>query len=391
MGDRNALRDRALILRIQDESLCKSIRKKLSDVEKRDASIAAAKLQQQQQQASQYRYHNQPPPMAPMESKPFDLDGISCVPANQSSSKSHSNSISSSSSNKKNTGDDASLWTFHCDGKTYPARISNLPCPVELHKTRDRKLYHKSVDVAQILLVYSDHQAMEAMERLYPVCEGFSSYHPSGLTPPMGKVVKERFARREHGGVPPPREEIMEVEKELMELIKRVNKDGGKKAGTKGAGSSSASKALTEYEDEVVPYEPWMDNYGSGKGVEFLEDDDLCLQHPELWLDPKEMGRDEKNTEDEKSVMDGGMEVIKSKKSLNASPTKKKTKKKKTKKESSSPKVAVNRPPVRPEDGDVDKIARQIAQNQDIENDFFSNDDMGDLFDFETGGDLDFM
>jgi len=51
----------------------------------------------------------------------------------------------------------------------------------------------------------------------------------------------------------------------------------------------------------------------------------------------------------------------------------------------------VNRPPVRPEDGDVDKIARQIAQNQDIENDFFSIDDEVDLFDFETGGDLDFM
>ena len=75
-----------------------------------------------------------------------------------------------------------------------------------------------------------------------------------------------------------------------------------------------------------MQYEPWMDNNGSGKGVEFLEDNDLCLQHPELWLNRKEMGRDEKNTEVEKSVMDGGMEVTKSKKSLNGSPTKKKGK-----------------------------------------------------------------
>jgi len=248
-------------------------------------------------------------------------------------------------------------------------------------------------------MVYSDHQVMEAMERLYPVCEGFPSYHPSGLTPPMGRVVKERFARREHGGVPPPREEIMEVEKELMELVKRVNKGGGKKTGgggTKGGGSSSASKALTEYEDEVVQYEPWMDNDGTGKGVEFLEDDDLCLQHPELWLDPKEMGRDEKSAEDEKAAMDGGMEVTKSKKSLNGSPTKKKEKKKKKKKDpSSSPKVAVNRPPARDEDKDVENMARQIAQNKDDIDDLFFPDDEadGDLFGlgFEAGGDLDFL
>ena len=45
--------------------------------------------------------------------------------------------------------------------------------------------------------------------------------------------------------MPPPREEIVDVEKELMELVKRVNKDGGKKVGTKGAGLSSALKALT--------------------------------------------------------------------------------------------------------------------------------------------------
>lgn len=168
----------------------------------------------------------------------------------------------------------------------------------------------------------------------------------------------------------------------------------------KGGGSSSASKVLTEYEDEVVQYEPWMDNYGSGKGIEFGEDDELCLQHPELWLDPNEMGKDEKNGEDEKPVMDGGTEVTKSNKKSNSGRSSKKENKKNRKQEknrkkkelsNSSPKVAANRAPVRPEDKDVDKIARQIAQNQDPDDVFFSIGDDNDLFNFENDGDLDFM
>lgn len=390
-----ALRDRALVLRILDESLCNCIRKKMADVEERDAELAAAKLQQQQQ-ASHYRYHNQPSPTAPTESKLFDLDGVSCVPANQSSFR-MSNSTNSSSSNDKHNGDDVTLWVFHCDGKKYPARLSNLPCPVELHKTRDRKLYHKCVNVAQVLAVYSDHRHLEAMERLYPKCEGFPSYHPSGITPPMGKCVENRFAKREHGGVPPPRQEIMEVEKELMELVKRVNKDGGKKTGggggSKGGGASQGSKVLLEYEDEVVQYEPWMDNYGTGKGVEFVEDDELCLQHPELWLDPKEMGSDKKNTDDDKfASAEGEIETVTKpkKKSPNGSPSKKKGKKNKNK--NKNPKVAVNRPSVRNEEkvpiDDVEKIAQNISQNKDDDLDalIFEGDD---FFDFDKDEDLD--
>lgn len=388
-GDRNALRDRTLILRIQDEALCKSLQKKMNDVE--DAKIAAAKLQQQQQQASHYRYHNQPPPTAPSESKLFDLEGVSCQPANQSILRPPSNTLNSSSPANK---DDATLWEFKFDGKSYPARLSNLPCPVELHKTRDRKLYHKSVDVAQILVVYSDQRAMEAIERLYPRIEGFPSYHPSGLTPPMGKCVENRFSKREHGAVPPPRQEIMEVEKELLELVKRVNKDGGKKTGgggSKGGGASQGTKILTETEDEVVQYEPWMDNDGTGTGVEFTEDHELCLQHPEIWLDSKEMGTDEKNSEEEKlASTEGAIEVAKPKKKSNGgSPSKKKAKKKKKDKSS---KVAVNRP--RNDDNvlvdDVEKIAQFISQNKDEDIGDVLFADGTDLFDFEDD-DLKFM
>jgi ribosome assembly protein YihI (activator of Der GTPase) len=41
-------------------------------------------------------------------------------------------------------------------------------------------------------------------------------------------------------------------------------------------------------EEEVVDYEPWMDDYGrSSHGVEFDADDQLCSLHPEVWLSSK--------------------------------------------------------------------------------------------------------
>jgi len=314
MGERNALRDRTLILRIQDEALCQRLRNKMSAVTERATILAASKMQQQQQQQqktlSQYHHHSQQQSPPPTESKIFDLEDVTCVPSTQSSSsnsRSFTNRPSSSPSSKANSNfdKDPTLWHFRCDGVNYPSRLTNLPCPVELHKTRDRKLYHKSVDVAQILIVYPDLKTMEAMERYFPRCEGFPSYHPSGLTPPMGKVVEERFSRREHDSVPPPRQEIIEVERELVELVKKVV-DGGKKVGSgggpKSGGGSSGSKILQEVEDEIVPYEPWMDTYGTGKGVEFTEDQELCLQHPELWLDPNERCWEEKTDEQEKGV-----------------------------------------------------------------------------------------
>ena len=53
--------------------------------------------------------------------------------------------------------------------------------------------------------------------------EGFPSYYHSGLTPPMRRVVQRRylsrFEERDTKPVPPPREEVAAVEKELKELL----------------------------------------------------------------------------------------------------------------------------------------------------------------------------
>ena len=72
----------------------------------------------------------------------LNLEGVTCLPSSAGST----------------------LWHFRCDGATYPARLVNLPCPVEVHKTHDHATYHKSADIGQMLIVYEDEYAMEEAE-----------------------------------------------------------------------------------------------------------------------------------------------------------------------------------------------------------------------------------
>lgn len=122
-------------------------------------------------------------PMISKEGQIMDLDGVMCEPTKSAST----------------------LWNFHCDGATYPARLVNLPCPVEVMKTDDHSIYHKCTDIAQLLIVYEDMMSLEEAESSsgYKV-EGFPSYHHSGITPPMKRVVERRFQAREHKAVAPP-------------------------------------------------------------------------------------------------------------------------------------------------------------------------------------------
>jgi hypothetical protein len=50
--------------------------------------------------------------------------------------------------------DDGGVLRFSLGGKTYPARLVNLPCVVESHKTLDKASYFKSGDVGQMIIVY---------------------------------------------------------------------------------------------------------------------------------------------------------------------------------------------------------------------------------------------
>lgn len=176
---------------------------------------------------------------------------------------------------------------------TYPAQLVNLPCPVEVHKTLDHASYYKSADVAQMLIVYEDELSFdEAQEK---AIEGFPSYYHSGLTPPMKRVVERRFERvfssRDRKAIPPPRAAVQDVEEQLLELMERLQK------ADKGTHSSSnkrtnklpvlttATKELVEEEQEVVDYEPWMDDGGKQPhGIEFEAEESIAKLHPDIWL-----------------------------------------------------------------------------------------------------------
>jgi transcription initiation factor TFIID subunit 7 len=180
MNDRMPIRDRTLVLRILVPGLETRLREKIKETET----------------------------LATVDSF-LDLDGVTCEPT---------------------TARSGTLWAFQCDGATYPAKLVNLPCPVEIHKTHDHAMYYKCADVAQMLIVYEDDMALDeaSQEKTLP---GFPSYHPSGLTPPMKRVVERRFAAREHKSLAPPRAAVAHVEAELADWMDALNTSSGNNTG----------------------------------------------------------------------------------------------------------------------------------------------------------------
>lgn len=289
MVNENIVRDRTLVLRV----LVPGLHTQLSD-----------KLLAKQEGADN-NTNNNPTPTSNVSSgtssgsssggasadQILNLEGVSCLPSSAGST----------------------LWNFRCDGATYPARLVNLPCPVEVHKTHDHATYHKSADIGQMLIVYEDEYAMEEAEneKGYKI-EGFPSYYHSGLSPPMKRVVQRRFRarfeERESKPIPPPHKEVSEVEKGIQELIAKLSskpgkqKRGGGGGRQRGGGASTATvttkdKIIEEVEDEIVDYEPWM---GEGGIIYTVED---AKKHPEWWLTKEEMKEIEtakKAEEDEK-------------------------------------------------------------------------------------------
>jgi transcription initiation factor TFIID subunit 7 len=158
---------------------------------------------------------------------------------------------------------------------------------VEVHKTVDHATYHKASDVGQMLIVYEDEYAMEEAENApgYKV-EGFPSYYHSGLTPPMKRVVRRRFLsrfkERDVKPVPPRRIDVQNVEEEIKKLIEKLSDKGKVGKGRKGAAPLPKDRIITEIEEEIVDYEPWM---GDG-GTFTLED---AKSHPEWWLSKSEI------------------------------------------------------------------------------------------------------
>lgn len=146
-----------------------------------------------------------------------------------------------------------------------------------------------------MLIVYEDNISFdEGQEK--PI-EGFPSYYHSGLTPPMKRVVERRFERcftsRDRKAAPPPRAAVQDVEDQLLDLMEKLQKDEKSSGSTSKRSNklpilTSATKDLVEVEEEVVDYEPWMDDNGKQMhGIEFDAEDTLAKVHPEIWLNPE--------------------------------------------------------------------------------------------------------
>jgi len=264
MGDRQPIRDRTLILRILVPGLETRLRDKMKEVE--DSQAEPGPTTPGGNNNNNNNSNNSSSNNASTKEVLLDLEGVTCEPTQEGST----------------------LFSFHCDGATYPARLVNLPCPVELHKTHDHAMYYKCVDIAQMLIVYEDSMALDEADGI-PKTEGYPSYYHSGLTPPMKRIVERRFALREHDAVPPPRAEVSDVENELHNLMVKISKEPGKRNKVPSLASAQhANKILEEIVEEVVDYEPWMDDYGGQpSGIEFDSADQIASLHPEIWLSPE--------------------------------------------------------------------------------------------------------
>lgn len=323
MNDRLPIRDRTLILRILVPGLETRLRDKMA--------LAA-------------------PPKT--SETILDLEGVTCEP----------------STARNNT-----LWSFNCDGATYPAKLVNLPCPVEVQKTLDHASFYKCSDVAQMLIVYEDEKALEEADER-PV-DGYPSYHHSGLTPPMNRVVERRFAAREHSPVAPPRTVVQDVENDIIKLMEDLaNNEKTSNKRNKAPVLTTANKEFVEVEEEVVYYEPWMDGFGDAPGgVEFEAGDQQSQLHPELWLSAETIQKvRELEAEDVTKKKEKSQSKMASKKQSTKPPKVKKEKK------------AVNEPPTSTSD-QLEDIARAVLQAGDVDigADFFTDNDLDFGFNFD--------
>ena len=210
------IKDRVLILRVKSDKLESTLRRKMKET-------AASKPTSSKSTSSA--------PASGSLDAVADLPGVNIVPSH----------------------DNSTLWWFTCDGTRYPSRLTNVPLPIELHKTVDHQKYYKSVDIGQMLIVYENEKEMDEEENSVGYRnDSFPSYYHSGITPPMKRVLDRRFAVREHSVKAPPKHEVAEVEQYLKKMISIIDVKKTKK------GASQEPKVIEEIEDEICEWEPWM-------------------------------------------------------------------------------------------------------------------------------------
>ena len=170
--------------------------------------------------------------------------------------------------------------------RVFPARLVNLPCVVEMHKTVDYVTLFKSGDVGQMVVVYADEtELLEDLRREEEERDKIRQkggrdgqadaelrirqqldYYHSGLTPPTTNIVRRRFAEtRMHGPYPPA--VVAKVQRELAAHVAALEE----------------KREVAEVVEDVVDFEDYMADM-HGQPVTIAEDSALWLEHPELLI-----------------------------------------------------------------------------------------------------------
>ena len=110
---------------------------------------------------------------------------------------------------------DSRRAVFHIGQQLYAAKLVDLPCIIESHKTLDNKQIFKIADISQMLLIERPiANESEATAATHSAKSSNDEYiYPHGITPPMQWARKRRFRKRVHN------RSIDTVEKEVEGLL----------------------------------------------------------------------------------------------------------------------------------------------------------------------------
>ena len=115
--------------------------------------------------------------------------------------------------------------TVRFDNWILPAKIVDLPCVIESHKTLDKKNFYKTADICQIMICTEDQDEFNKDndkkilddKRLDGKDRRF--IYPHGITPPLKNVRKKRFRKT----LKKKTVDVPEIEKEVKRLFRQDN------------------------------------------------------------------------------------------------------------------------------------------------------------------------
>lgn len=154
--------------------------------------------------------------------------------------------------------------------KQYAATLVDLPCIIEGMKSWDKRMFYKSGDITQMLLVLGPVQnEQEALDYPLPkeviVLDDKTYQYAHGVTPPLKHVRKRRFRRRISART------IEQAEKEVANLIAQDEAAiRAPKFELVDATSVSRVEGVVDYDDE---YDDEQDAYGEAD-YDMQDDDD---------------------------------------------------------------------------------------------------------------------